>query len=73
MNKSCGYVPLTPCPTRAPRLPGTEALKKSISTPSLHSLLGLGTPMCEPGKGPFLPTFPELEHLKMSLSPTVET
>ena len=38
-----GYVPLTPCPSRPPRLPGTESLKKSISTPSLHSLLGLVT------------------------------
>jgi len=73
MFQSSGYVPLTPCPTRAPRLPGTEALKKSISTPSLHSLLGFGTPITEPGKGPFLPSFPELEQLKMSLSPTVET
>ena len=44
----------------------TEALKKSISTTSLHSLLGFGTPITEAGKGPFLPSFPELEHLKMS-------
>ena len=35
------YVPLTPCPTRAPRLPGTELLKKSISTPALHTLFSL--------------------------------
>jgi len=35
-------VPLTPCPTRAPRLPGTETLlKKSISTPSLTTLFSL--------------------------------
>ena len=37
------YVPLTPCPARPPRLPGAEAMKKSMSTPSLHSLLGLAT------------------------------
>ena len=42
-SESSGHVPLTPCPTRPPRLPGSDALKKSISTPSLHSLIGFVT------------------------------
>lgn len=55
-------MPLTPCPARAPRLPGCEALKKSISTPSLSALLGSYTA---------LPAFPELEGIVALLSPEV--
>jgi len=60
-------VPLTPCPQRTqPRLPGSEVLKKSISTPSLSSLLGLVT---DNSRASFLPSLSELEQLKAALSP----
>jgi len=61
-----GYVPLTPCPTRSPRLPGADSLKKSISTPSLHSLIGFVT---DNTRTSFLPSLSELEQLKVALSP----
>ena len=62
---SLRYIPLTPCPARAPRLPGCDSLKKSLSTPSLSSLLGSYTYST-------LPAFPELETLVRALSPTAE-
>ena len=83
-----GYVPLTPCPTRSARLPGTEALKKSISSPSLHSLLGFVTDNSRWGRRgellmifsnihtrrtSLLPALSELDHLKVSMSPTLES
>lgn len=62
------YVPLTPCPARPPRLPGAEAMKKSMSTPSLHSLLGLATSW-DAARPSFLPSLSELEQLKAVMSP----